>query len=87
MIDAQRVFILKQGAGHQPVADISRKAAASRATCFKLKTKRYWPLQSEMRHMKREDENAKLKKLIASISPDNAMLGKVNCPPPQLGHI
>jgi len=37
--DAQKAFILKQGADGIPVVDICRKAGISQATCFNWKKK------------------------------------------------
>jgi hypothetical protein len=37
--DAQKAFILKQGADDMPVADIYCKAGISQATCFNWKKK------------------------------------------------
>jgi len=66
--DAQKAFILKQGADAVVVADICRKAGISQATYFNWK-KKYDGLQPpEMRRLKAlEDENAKLKKIVADL--------------------
>ena len=62
--DAQKAFILKQGADGHPVAEICRKAGISEATYFNWKKKYEGLLPDEMRRLKLlEDENAKLKKL------------------------
>jgi putative transposase len=76
--DAQKAFILRQGADGVPVADICRKAGISQATYFNWK-KKYEGLQSpEMRRLKQlEDENAKLKKIVADLSLDREMLQDV----------
>jgi putative transposase len=56
--DAQKAFILKQGADGMPVADICRKAGISQATYFNWKKKYDGLLPSEMRRLKQlEDEN------------------------------
>jgi putative transposase len=61
--DAQKAFILKQGADGMPVADICRKAGISQATYFNWKKKYDGLLPSEMRRLKQlEDENGKLRK-------------------------
>ncbi|MCW5701198.1 MAG: IS3 family transposase [Bradyrhizobium sp.] len=76
--DAQKAFILKQGNDRVPVADICRKAGISQATYFNWKKKYDGLLPSEMRRLKRlEDENAKLKKLVADLSLDKEMLQDV----------
>jgi len=73
--DAQKAFILKQGADGMPVADICRKAGISQATYFNWKKKYDGLLPDEMRRLKQlEDENAKLKKVVADLSLDKAML-------------
>ena len=73
--DAQKAFILKQGNDGVPVADICRKAGISPATYFNSK-KQYEGLQPpEMRRLKQlEDENAKLKRLLADSMLDNVAL-------------
>ena len=73
--DAQKAFILKQGADGTPVADICRKAGISQATYFNWKKKYDGLLPSEMRRLKQlEDENAKLRKVVADLSLDKEML-------------
>ena len=76
--DAQKAFILKQGAEGMPVAEICRKAGISAATYFNWK-KRYDGLTPpEMRRLKQlEDENTKLRKLVADLSLDREMLQDV----------
>ena len=67
--DAQKAFILKQGDDGMPVADICRKAGISQATYFNWKKKYAGLLPTEMRRLKQlEDENGKLKKLVADLS-------------------
>ena len=76
--DAQKAFILKQGADGIPVADIYRKAGISQATYFNWKKKNDGLLPDEMRRLKQlEDENGKLKKLVADLSLDREMLQDV----------
>ena len=59
--DAQKAFILKQGADGMPVAEICRKAGISQATYFNWKKKYDGLLPTEMRRLKQlEDENNKL---------------------------
>lgn len=73
--DAQKAFILKQGADGVPVADICRKAGISEATYFNWKKKYDGLLPTEMRRLKQlEDENSKLRKLVADLSLDKEML-------------
>jgi putative transposase len=49
--DAQKAFILKQGADGVPVADICRKAGISQATYFNWKKKYDGLLPTEMRRL------------------------------------
>ncbi len=73
--DAQKAFILKQGADGMPVADLCRKAGISQATYFNWKKKYDGLLPSEMRRLKQlEDENNKLRKVVADLSLDKEML-------------
>jgi putative transposase len=72
--DAQKAFILKQGTDGMPVADICRKAGISQATYFNWK-KKYDGLLPLMRRLRQlEDENAKLRKVVADLSLDKEML-------------
>ena len=73
--DAQKAFILKQGTDSMPVADICRKAGISQATYFNWKKKYDGLLPTEMRRLKQlEDENGKLRKVVADLSLDKEML-------------
>jgi putative transposase len=73
--DAQKAFILKQGADGMPVADICRKVGISQATYFNWKRKYDGLLPTEMRRLKQlEDENGKLRKVVADLSLDKEML-------------
>jgi putative transposase len=76
--DAQKAFILKQGADGVPVAEICRRAGISQATYFNWKKKFDGLLPTEMRRLKQlEDENSKLRKLVADLSLDKEMLQDV----------
>ena len=76
--DAQKAFILKQGADGMLVADLCRKAGISQATYFNWKKKYDGLLPTEMRRLKQlEDENGKLRKLVADLSLDREMLQDV----------
>ncbi|MEY9470888.1 putative transposase [Bradyrhizobium yuanmingense] len=76
--DAQKAFILKQGHDGVAVAEICRKAGISQATYFNWKKKYVGLLPTEMRWLKQlEEENGKLKKLVADLSLDKAMLQDV----------
>jgi putative transposase len=76
--EAQKAFILKQGADGVPVADICRRAGISQATYFNWKKKYDGMTPSEMRRLRQlEDENAKLKRIVADLSLDKEMLQDV----------
>ncbi len=76
--DAQKAFILKQGADGMPVAEICRKAGISPATYFAWKKKYDGLLPTEMRRLKQlEDENSKPRKLVADPRLDKEMLQDV----------
>ena len=72
--DAQKAFILKQGTDGMPVADVCRKAGISQAAHFNWKEKYDGLLPTEMRRLKQlEDENAKLKRIVADLTLDKEM--------------
>jgi len=76
--DAQKAFILKQGEEGVPVSEICRKAGISQATYFNWKKKYAGLLPSEMRRLKQlEDENGRLKKIVADLTLDREMLQDV----------
>jgi putative transposase len=76
--DAQKAFILKQGAEGLPVAEICRKAGIGQATYFNWKKRYDGMTPPEMRRLKQlEDENGKLRKLVADLSLDREMLQDV----------
>lgn len=73
--DAQRAFILRQAEEGVPIGDVCRKAGISQATFYSWRKKYAGLLPTEMRRLKAlEDENARLKKLVAELSLDREML-------------
>ena len=73
--DAQKAFVLKQGDDGVPVAEICRKAGISQATYFNWKKKYGGLLPDEVRRLKAlEDENSRLKKIVADLTLDREML-------------
>ena len=76
--EEQIIGILREQEGGQPTATVCRRHGISGATFYKWKAK-YGGLEvSEARRLKAlEDENAKLKKLLAEAMLDNAMLKDV----------
>ena len=76
--DAQKAFLLKQGKEGTPVAEVCRKAGISQATYFNWRKKYAGLLPDEMRRLKAlEDENARLKKIVADLTLDREMLQDV----------
>ncbi|SNR90295.1 putative transposase [Puniceibacterium sediminis] len=76
--DAQKAFIIKQGEEGTPVAEICRKAGISPATYFNWKKKYAGLLPTEMKRLKQlEDENGRLKKIVADLTLDREMLQDV----------
>lgn len=76
--EAQIAFVLKQAEEGTAVGEVCRKAGISEATFYNWR-KRYGGLMpSEMKRLRQlEDENGKLKKLVADLSLDRAMLQDV----------
>ena len=63
--------------GH-PVAEVCRKMGVTEQSFYRWKKKFGGMLPSDMKKLKQlEDENAKLKKLVADLSLDKAMLQDV----------
>ncbi len=76
--DAQKAFILKQGEEGTPVAEICRKAGISQAIYFNWKKKYAGLPPDEMRRLKQlQDENGRLKKIVADLTFDREMLQDV----------
>lgn len=76
--DAQKAFVIKQGDEGVPVAEICRKAGISQATYFNWRKKYVGMLPPEMKRLKRlEDENSRLKKIVADLTLDREMLQDV----------
>ena len=76
--DAQKAFVIKQGEEGTPVAEICRKAGIGQAPYFNWKKKYAGLLPSEMRRLRElEDENSRLKKIVADLTLDREMLQDV----------
>jgi putative transposase len=72
--EAQIAFVLKQADDGSAVAEVCRKTGISLATHFNWK-KYAGLMPSEMKRLRQlEDENAKLKRIVADLSLDKAML-------------
>lgn len=76
--DAQKAFVIKQGEEGAPVAEICRRAGISQATYFNWKKKYAGLMPSEMRRLRElEDENGRLKRIVADLTLDREMLQDV----------
>jgi transposase-like protein len=75
--EAQIAFILRQGEEGTAVGEICRKAGISEATYYNWRKKYGGLMPSEMKRLKLEEENGKLKKIVADLSLDKEMLQDV----------
>jgi len=76
--EAQIAFALKQAELGTKVEEVCRKLGISEATFYNWKKKYGGVGPSELRRMRQlEEENAKLKRLVADLSLDKAMLQDV----------
>ncbi len=75
----QIVAVLKQAELGMPVADLIRKVGISEQTFYRWK-KQYAGMESgQVRELKQlQDENSRLKKLVAELSLDKAILQDIN---------
>ena len=75
----QIVTVLKQAELGMPVADLIRQVGISEQTFYRWK-KQYAGLEgNQIRELKQlQDENARLKKLVAELSLDKAILQDIN---------
>lgn len=77
--EEQIIGVLREQEGGVSTADICRRHGISSATFFKWKSRFGGMDVSDARKLKAlEDENAKLKKLLAEAMLDNAMLKDLN---------
>jgi putative transposase len=73
--EAQIVFALRQAEGGTPVAEIIRKMEISEVTFYRWKKKYAGMGVAEVRRLKQlEDENRRLKRLVADLTLDKQML-------------
>ena len=76
--DAQIAFVLRQAEEGTAIGEVYRKVGISEATFYNWRKKYGGLMPSEMRRLKQlEEENTKLKKLVADLSLDRAMLQDV----------
>ncbi|KVT07010.1 Hin recombinase [Burkholderia sp. MSMB1078WGS] len=77
-IEEQITYALKQAELGTPVAEVCRKMGISDATFYNWRTKYGGLSPSELPRLKQlEEENAKLRRLVADLSLDKAMLQDV----------
>ena len=76
--DAQIALVLRQAEEGTAIGEVCRKAGISEATFYNWRKKYGGLMPSEMRRLKQlEEENGKLRKLVADLSLDRAMLQDV----------
>ncbi len=76
--EAQIAFVLKQAEDGSAVAEVCRKAGISEAAFYNWRKKYAGLMPSEMKRLRQlEDENTKLKRIVADLSLDKAMLQDV----------
>ena len=73
--EPQMAFILRQAEEGTPVAEVCRKAGISEATYYNWRKKYGGLMPSEMKRLKQlDEENQRLKRLVADLSLDKEML-------------
>ena len=76
--EQQIAFVLRQAEEGTPIAEVCRKAGISEASFYAWRKKYGGLLPSEMKRLKQlEEENQRLKKLVADLSLDREMLQDV----------
>jgi len=76
--DQQIAFALQQAEGGTPVEEVCRKMGISEATFFRWKKVYGGLMPSEVRKLKQlEEENRRLRKLVADLTLDKEMLTEV----------
>ena len=76
--EQQIAFVLRQAEEGTPIAEVCRKAGISEASFYSWRKKYGGLMPSEMKRLKQlEEENQRLKKLVADLSLDKEMLQDV----------
>jgi putative transposase len=76
--ESQIAFILRQAAEGTAISEVCRKAGISEATFYNWRKKYGGLLPSEMKRLKQlEEENSRLKRIVADLSLDKEMLQDV----------
>jgi putative transposase len=77
--EAQIFGILKEVESGMPVVNVARGHGVSQATIHRWKSKYNGMTLSELRHLKAlEEENARLKRIVAQQALDNELLKEIN---------
>ncbi len=76
--EAQIAFILRQAEEGTPIAEVCRKAGISDATFYNWRKRYGGMMPSEVKRMRQlEEENNRLKKIVAALTLDKVMLQDV----------
>ena len=76
--EEQIAFALKQAELGAPISELCRKLGIAEQTFYRWKSKYGGMLPSDMKRLRQlEEENAKLKRIVADLSLDKAMLQDV----------
>ena len=76
--EQQIAYILRQAEEGTAVEEVCRKADISQQTYYRWRRKYGGPMPSEMKRLKQlEEENARLKRIVADLSLDKEMLQDV----------
>jgi putative transposase len=76
--ESQNAFVLREGEDGTPVEEICRKTGISQATYHNWRKKYGGLMPSEMKRLKQlEEENGRLKRIVADLSLDKEMLQDV----------
>jgi len=76
--EAQIAFILRQADEGTAIGEVCRQAGISEATFYNWRKRYAGLMPSEMKRLRQlEEENGKLKKIVADLSLDKAMLQDV----------
>lgn len=76
--EGQIAFVLKQAEDGTPVAEMCRKAGIAEATFYNWRKRYAGLMPSEVKRLRQlEEENGKLKRIVADLSLDKAMLQEI----------
>jgi putative transposase len=76
--EAQIAFVLKQAESGTPVGEVCRKAGISDATFYNWRKRYAGLMPSEVKRLRQlEEDNARLKRIVADLNLDKAMLQDV----------